>query len=213
MTKLSLLLAAAAITVSGQASAAPFIDPAGDFLATYTGPLGADLDVLTSEVLLESGVFNFTATLGGAIGTTPGGFYVFGVDRGQGTARFGTLASGVLFDAVVVINNDGTGIARDLIAGVTTNLAPSAISFAGNSLSAFVDASLLPSTGARSTAFTYNLWPRSPGAGNGTISDFAPDNANSLITAVPEPTSWALLITGLGLVGVSARRRRIVSAA
>lgn len=214
MKKLELMLAAAvAVTAAATpARAAPFVDAANDFIATYTGPQGADLDVLVSEVFLESGVFNFTATLGGAVGATPGGFYVFGIDRGQGTARFGALATGVLFDAVVVINNDGTGIARDLLAGVTTVLAPSAISFSGNSLSAFVDASLLPSTGFGATQFSYNLWPRSPGAGIGTISDFAPDNANALITAVPEPASWALLIAGFGLVGFSARRRRATAA-
>ena len=33
------------------------------------------------------------------------------------------------------------------------------------------------------------------------------------ITGVPEPASWAMLIAGFGLVGASARRRRITSAA
>lgn len=208
MQTLSMLIATASLVVSVQAGAAPFVDAAGDFLATYTGPQGGDLDVLASEVFLEGGVFNFTATLAGTVGTTPGGFYVFGVDRGAGTARFGALATGVLFDSVVVVNSDGTGISRDLIAGVTTVLAPGAISFSGSSLSAFVDAGLLPSLGFAATEYTYNLWPRSPGMGNGTIADFAPDNANALITAVPEPGSWALLIAGFGLVGASARRRR-----
>lgn len=209
MRRFAPLLAFAGLIAAAPATAAPFVDPAGDFLASYTGPQGADLDVLVSEVFLDDGVFNFTATLGGAIGTTPGGFYVFGIDRGQGTARFGALAPGVLFDAVVVVNNDGTGIARDLLAGVTTVLDPAAISFAGNSLSALVGAGALPGTGFAAADFTYNLWPRSAGAGNGTISDFAPDNSNDGITAVPEPASWALLIAGFAMVGASARRGRL----
>lgn len=34
----------------------------------------------------------------------------------------------------------------------------------------------------------------------------------SVITAVPEPASWAMFITGFGLVGLGARRRRTVAA-
>ena len=206
MTKFALIAATSAALVASGASAAPLADAAGDFLATYTGPKNADLDVRSSEVRLATGVFDFRATLGGDIGTTTGGLYVFGVNRGAGTARFGALASNVLFDSVVVVNNNGTGFARDLIAGVTTNLAPSAISFSGTSLSALVDASLLPSLGFAVDAYTYNLWPRSPGAGNAAISDFAPDNANNAVTAVPEPGIWAMLIGGFGAVGVAARR-------
>jgi hypothetical protein len=33
------------------------------------------------------------------------------------------------------------------------------------------------------------------------------------VAAVPEPASWAMLIAGFGLVGVSARRRKAHSAA
>jgi hypothetical protein len=212
MAKLSIVLAGFAIVASTTALAAPSIDPAGDFISSYTGPQNADLDVLSSQVLLHGSVFNFTATLGGAIGTTTGGFYVFGVDRGAGTARFGALASNVLFDSVVVINNNGTGFTRDLLAGVTTALAPGSINFSGASLSAFVDTSLLPSAGFAPSSYSYNLWPRSPGAGNSTIADFAPDNANASIAAVPEPASWALLIAGFGLVGATARRRRMLAA-
>lgn len=213
MAKPRIALAFIAACAATAGSAAPTIDPAGDFIASYTGPRNADLDVLSSRVTLKSGVFNFAATFGDDIATTPGGFYVFGIDRGAGTARFGALATGVLFDSVVIINNDGTGLARDLLSGVTTIVSPSAISFTGASLSAFVDVALLPSAGFAPGDYTYNLWPRSPGAGIATIADFAPDNANAAIAAVPEPASWALLIAGFGLVGAVARRHRLPSAA
>lgn len=207
MKKIHLVLAAALLSVSAPLHAAPLADPAGDFVPSYTGPQNADLDVLSSELRLEDGVFDFRATLAGAIGTTPGGLYVFGVDRGQGTARFGALATGVLFDAVVVINSSGTGFVRDLLAAVTTNLVATAIDLDGASLSAFVDAALLPSTGFEASDYTYNLWPRSPTPGQ-SIADFAPDNSNNGVTNVPEPAGWALMIGGLGILGAAARRRR-----
>lgn len=40
------------------------------------------------------------------------------------------------------------------------------------------------------------------------------DNSDSIrvnVTAVPEPSSWAMLIAGFGLVGAAARRRRAVA--
>ena len=35
---------------------------------------------------------------------------------------------------------------------------------------------------------------------------------NNAIAAVPEPTTWALMIGGFGLAGASLRRRRMVAA-
>jgi hypothetical protein len=37
--------------------------------------------------------------------------------------------------------------------------------------------------------------------------------AGSFTASVPEPTSWAMLLAGFGLVGFAARRRRITVAA
>lgn len=213
MSGTRLIIAAIGIMTATSAAAVPSIDAAGDFIASYTGPANADLDVLSSQVLLRSGIFDFTATLGGDIGLTPGGFYVFGVNRGVGTARFGAIATNVLFDSVVVINNDGTGFARDLLNGTTTALSPGAITLSGASLSALVDASLLPSAGFATQDYAYNLWPRSPGPGIATIADFAPDNGNAAISSVPEPGAWAMLIAGFGVVGASARRRRNIAIA
>ncbi len=209
MFKPALLAATLALSLPSLAAAVPLTDAANDFIASYTGPKNGDLDVRSSEVFLGNGVFDFTASLGGNIGTTTGGFYVFGVNRGSGTARFASLGlNNVLFDAVVIINNNLTGSVRDLLTNTSTNLSPAAISFNGASLSALVNAALLPSTGFAAADYTYNLWPRSPGAGNAFISDFAPDNANAQVTAVPEPATWALMIGGFGAVGCLARRRR-----
>ncbi len=47
---------------------------------------------------------------------------------------------------------------------------------------------------------------------NGNQYDRSDDRAFSLANAVPEPTSWALLIAGFAATGVAARRRRTVVA-
>ena len=144
----SVALTLALLCAPACANAAPFVDGVNDFLPTYTGPLGRDLDVRTTEVFLDGTTLNFTATMGDTIGTTAGAFYVFGIDRGRGTSRF-AIAPGVLFDSVVIVNNDGTGSVRDLIAGVTTTLAPSAITLRDRSIGALVNLSVLPSLGLR----------------------------------------------------------------
>lgn len=200
--------ALATLVVSMPSIAAPLIDPAGDFLPTYTGPHAADLDALSAQATFDGSGFDFTATMAGNIGTTPGGFYVFGINRGAGTARFGALAPDLLFDAVVSVSNDGTGFVSDLISGVRTNLGFESIRFDGASLGVSVAAALLPGRGRAPADFGFALWPRSPGSGTSTIADFAPDKGNSNVAAVPEPEVWAMMLAGFGLAGAAMRDRR-----
>ena len=42
-----------------------------------------------------------------------------------------------------------------------------------------------------------------------TGNDFGLDDISLDIAAVPEPTTWALLLAGFGMVGIAARRRRV----
>lgn len=189
-------------------------DPAGDFLSLYGGPRNGDLDVLSTDVLFSGSDFLFSATLNGAIGLTPDAFYVFGIDRGAGTARFGALAPGVLFDLVVVIRPGGESNVNDLVPVVTSSVLPTSnIVIDGNRLTARVPLGLLPSEGLAPEQYTFNLWPRLASTvivGNAQISDFAPDNRNALVTTVPEPSSLAFVAgpAALALVGVVRRRRR-----
>ena len=200
------LLVAAGLSAAADTSFA-VNDPIGDFLPSYTGAKNGDLDVVSSFVTYNAGsdTFFFSGTMNDAIGTTSTAFYVWGLDRGTGTARFGALADHVLFDSVVILRLDGSATVN-LLPGAT--VVAGAATFAGNTISASISGALLPGAGFAKSAYTWNLWPRdSVPVGNAQISDFAPDNSNVAVAEVPEPSTVALLALGLGALGWRAKRR------
>jgi hypothetical protein len=170
-------------------------DAVGDFLPTYTGPQDPGLDVTAHEVvyLADQGRLVFFGRMAGPIAPTQdvGGLYIIGVDRGSGTPRFLTgkppIGPHVLWDSVVRINPDGTGLFNNIIAGVVTPLGPGDITISGNEFTVSVPLSvMLPAATRPPSEWTYNLWPRNSAVIGQTVavSDLAPDDGNSPVQAI-----------------------------
>lgn len=219
------LLAAAMAAVSPAAAHAVTIaDPAGDFLATYTGAKAGELDILSAGATFDGTSFRLSARVNGPIGVTPNTLHVFGVNRGAGTARFDTgpipAGPGTLFDAAVVLFPGGiVRVVAFQPAGppVITEV-PGGSLVSSDTLELLAPLALLPSTGFAPQDYRFSMWTRqriniAVDSGNFEIGDFAPDTGGFVATAVPEPAAWATMLAGFALAGGVMRRRRFMPAA
>ena len=199
----TILFAAAAASLFLGVDAHAVTDPAGDFLAGYTGGREAAFDVLAADVGYNAATneFVFRTTAAEAIGGVAGAAYVFGLDvGGSSNAPFASVGlPGVTFNKTVILRADGTGsIGAD---AVSTQIVASDIY-------ATVSATLLPSQGLAFQDYTWTVWSiDSRVTGLGRLADFAPDT-NIQVSAVPEPGGWAMLLTGLALAGTVAGKAR-----
>ena len=212
------ILASAALFASAHIASAAITDPVGDFLPTYTGPTNSDLDIVSADVLFNGSAFAVSETTNGVIGTTPGSLFIWAINRGAGIDR-PTLAppsigGSLLWDAVVVMFPDSTlrVVTFPAVGAPTLTAIAGGTTVVGNSLSATVPLSLLPSTGFSPTSYTFELWVRARvnpliDGTTAEIADLAP-TAGPIRAAVPEPASWALMLLGFGFMGSIFRARK-----
>lgn len=191
----------AALALSaGSAHASSVVDPVGDFLPSFVGTHDADLDVTSFSVVYDADLARFllSATLAGPIDASKPGLYVIGVNTGTGLiAPFGGIGEpNVIFNQAIVVQKSGAAA----VSGT-----PLSATISGNMFSVIAPLSALPSTGFKPTQYGFNLWPRNGLGNNNQISDFAPQNAT---LSAPEPSTWAMLVAGFGLLGGVLRRSR-----
>ena len=230
----ALVAAVVLVAGSGIALAEPIFDPAGDLRTfdpnnpnSYAGPANSALDVLSAQVILDSvtQTLTFMQTMNGPLSSLVDpisganlGSMSWGINHGYGNNNFAAIGlPGVVFDAVLTLNPNGTAAYRGAQAPAGS------VTVSGNTLTAVLPISFLapPPAPANATGpllpvelWAYNLWPRSNiradgtvlGFGNAQIADFAPDNATFTATAVPEPST--LLLLSSGVVAAFFRRRR-----
>src|SRR5215204_5043057 len=216
------LATAFVLLASAPAARATVIDPAGDFLATYTGPQDTDLDVLSGDIAFDGTSFSFRATVAGAIDATPGQLYAWGIDRGTGTPRIDLLrdpdiAPNILADAVIVMFPNGalTVVTIPVIGAPTFTNFVGGTTVLGDTLSATVPLSLLFPTGFEPEDYNFGFWSRlrvdpAVDGTNHEIADFLAGSGALNARVVPEPATWLTILLGFGLTGGAMRsvRRR-----
>jgi hypothetical protein len=143
--------------------------------------------------------------------TSPGGILIGGPAAGNGTLT----TDGVIFDS--------RGFTAQTITGITGTFNGSAITqlasvFGSNNLfyvtgPSFLDGSGLGFRTAAETGVNLFFQDSASSFRVNTVSpftsSFATASSSAVATAVPEPTTWAMMMIGFGTIGYSMRRRKV----
>jgi hypothetical protein len=114
----------------------------------------------------------------------------------------------VKFDSVVALFANQTGSFIDIVNGTPPQSLPAgSVKVNGDTISATVPLSMIPSEGFASQNYTWNFWPEAILASPRYVSDFAPDARNATLTVVPEPSSVLLFV--FGFVAFAVRLAKI----
>jgi hypothetical protein len=205
MRKILLACAASLVFAATGAHANSASDATGDWATGYAGPFEADLDVTSFSASFNAvtNMFHVSATMAGNIDPTLPGIYVIGANTGSGALHPFALqgAPNVVFNQVLIMQKTGVttiGGHPNLLAAIN-----------GDSFNLDIPLADLPSTGFNNPFnYAFNVWPRN---GANQISDFAPNNSD--LAAVPEPGVWAMMMAGIGMIGSTLRRRRVMQIA
>ena len=90
---------------------------------------------------------------------------------------------------------------------VTYYKSGSPATYNGTATGGLIDITLDGANFAKSNVLTFNYTGGNQGLGDEAFG------VNRVSATVPEPASWAMMIVGLGMIGVATRRRRTVVAA
>ncbi|MGZ3378092.1 MAG: PEPxxWA-CTERM sorting domain-containing protein [Phenylobacterium sp.] len=199
-------IALAAVMAAGGASANTY-----NFLVDYSGggiaTLGAGSDDMLATTLNpgDSFTYTLTATGTGVWNSIADGdlFPLLALDISEAGARTGDLTVDLNFGATTVFTYSENGATNQFVhLGTNTVHLPSGLSWNQWVLSDTIQAGSDPATPS-----SLLPWP-----GNAPENHFA-DNITFSGGAVPEPTTWALMIGGFGMMGGALRRRRTSVAA
>ena len=178
---------AVVVTAAGSLNITDLTESIGNFLASAPGMVDFGGDLGTSQGLLLGNPVGSYSLRSGPTFTGPT-YPFFGAERAAQTQIQLSGATGNLLSLGYVALGDrvGIGVANDYVSG-----APIAASGTWDG----IDLARLGVTAGSTHTWTW---------GSGPTSDFL----TIQVTAVPEPSTYVLLLAGLGLVGWAARAAR-----
>lgn len=200
----TLLIAAAALASASAAGAVTVTSYAG---APDPGPFGSQQSVVTFDAPNATGY-----SFGVGIHTAPMSISGAAAPSGD-TTTFGYVSSAFSPSSSTLTTPDLKSISF-YWGSIDTYNSVDVLGAGGVTLKSVVGGSIPPADGNQSLASTNRRVDFVAGPGE-TItglrfntSGVAFEFDSVAATAVPEPTSWALLVGGFGLVGLAGRRRR-----